>query len=87
MSQAACQWHATCEPLHQRGWGRSQWTNGQAQPGGRCSPEELGASTFALGSGAGARSARAKELVIGFIYVGAKDDYGYNQAHAEGAAS
>ncbi|HEX4366717.1 MAG TPA: BMP family ABC transporter substrate-binding protein, partial [Rhodopila sp.] len=28
----------------------------------------------------------AKELVVGFIYVGAKDDYGYNQAHAEAAA-
>lgn len=27
-----------------------------------------------------------KPLVLGFIYVGAKDDYGYNQAHAEGAA-
>ncbi len=26
-----------------------------------------------------------KELVVGFIYVGPKDDYGYNQAHAEGA--
>jgi basic membrane protein A len=25
-------------------------------------------------------------LSIGFIYVGPKDDYGYNQAHAEGAA-
>ncbi|PYE23086.1 nucleoside-binding protein [Rhizobium sp. PP-WC-2G-219] len=25
-------------------------------------------------------------LTIGFIYVGPKDDYGYNQAHAEGAA-
>ncbi|MUL36714.1 BMP family ABC transporter substrate-binding protein [Gloeocapsopsis dulcis] len=25
-------------------------------------------------------------LVVGFIYVGPKDDYGYNQAHAEGAA-
>jgi basic membrane lipoprotein Med (substrate-binding protein (PBP1-ABC) superfamily) len=23
---------------------------------------------------------------VGFIYVGAKDDYGYNQAHAEAAA-
>jgi simple sugar transport system substrate-binding protein len=30
--------------------------------------------------------AEAKELVVGFIYVGAKDDYGYNQAHAEAAA-
>jgi basic membrane protein A len=27
-----------------------------------------------------------KPLVVGFIYVGTKDDYGYNQAHAEGAA-
>ncbi|KKX33399.1 BMP family ABC transporter substrate-binding protein [Rhizobium sp. LC145] len=26
------------------------------------------------------------ELAVGFIYVGPKDDYGYNQAHAEGAA-
>lgn len=25
-------------------------------------------------------------LVMGFIYVGPKDDFGYNQAHAEGAA-
>jgi basic membrane protein A len=34
----------------------------------------------------GARHAFAKDLVVGFIYVGPKDDYGYNQAHAEGAA-
>jgi simple sugar transport system substrate-binding protein len=26
-------------------------------------------------------------LTIGFIYVGPKDDYGYNQAHAQGAAA
>lgn len=45
----------------------------------------LGAST-ALGS-AGASWAQAKAPVIGFIYVGPKDDYGYNQAHAEGAAA
>jgi basic membrane protein A len=31
---------------------------------------------------------RAQEgLTVGFIYVGPKDDYGYNQAHAEGAAA
>lgn len=30
--------------------------------------------------------ARAAELTVGFIYVGPKDDYGYNQSHAEGAA-
>jgi len=28
-----------------------------------------------------------KPLVVGFVYVGPKDDYGYNQAHAEGAAA
>ena len=27
----------------------------------------------------------AAPLTVGFIYVGPKDDYGYNQAHAEGA--
>jgi basic membrane protein A len=27
------------------------------------------------------------EVKFGFIYVGPKDDYGYNQAHAEGAAA
>jgi len=29
----------------------------------------------------------AAPLTVGFIYVGPKDDYGYNQAHAEGAAA
>lgn len=29
----------------------------------------------------------AAPLTVGFIYVGAKDDFGYNQAHAEGAAA
>ncbi|HTB79442.1 MAG TPA: BMP family ABC transporter substrate-binding protein [Opitutaceae bacterium] len=28
----------------------------------------------------------ADDITMGFIYVGPKDDYGYNQAHAEGAA-
>jgi simple sugar transport system substrate-binding protein len=28
-----------------------------------------------------------KALAIGFIYVGPKDDFGYNQAHAQGAAA
>ena len=27
----------------------------------------------------------ANKVVVGFIYVGPKDDFGYNQAHAEGA--
>ena len=29
----------------------------------------------------------AADATVGFIYVGPKDDYGYNQAHAEGAAA
>ena len=35
-----------------------------------------------MGSAAFAQEA----LTVGFIYVGPRDDYGYNQAHAEGAA-
>ena len=31
--------------------------------------------------------ASGEPVSIGFIYVGPKDDYGYNQAHAEGAAA
>src|SRR5215218_8908043 len=31
--------------------------------------------------------AEPKPSTVGFIYVGPKDDYGYNQAHAEGAAA
>jgi hypothetical protein len=36
-----------------------------------------------------ARPARARPapLTVGFIYVGPRDDFGYNQAHAEGAAA
>jgi simple sugar transport system substrate-binding protein len=33
------------------------------------------------------RPAFAAAATVGFIYVGPKDDYGYNQAHAEGAAA
>ncbi len=32
-----------------------------------------------------AASGATGEVVVGFIYVGPKDDFGYNQAHAEGA--
>lgn len=39
-----------------------------------CSPNESAASG-------------SNEITVGFIYVGPKDDYGYNQAHAEGAAA
>lgn len=51
-------------------------------------------STMAM-AGAGAAAASlpgraafaAGTLTVGFIYVGPKDDFGYNQAHAEGAAA
>ena len=33
------------------------------------------------------RPAFAADLVVGFMYVGPKDDYGYNQAHAEAATA
>lgn len=42
------------------------------------------ASVAALGLSGTANA--QKPLVVGFIYVGPRDDYGYNQAHAEAAA-
>jgi basic membrane protein A len=36
-------------------------------------------------SGAAAAASASDTLTVGFIYVGPKDDYGYNQAHAEAA--
>lgn len=41
----------------------------------------LGALSLSIGMMA---TATAKDITMGFIYVGAKDDYGYNQAHAAG---
>ena len=58
----------------------------------RSSNPGLSRRTMLTGLGLGATTglaitpAVAKELVVGFIYVGPKDDYGYNQAHAEAAA-
>src|SRR3981189_2258209 len=46
-----------------------------------------GSAALTLGSAFGARTALAAETTIGFIYVGSRDDYGYNQAHAQGAAA
>src|ERR1700722_12595854 len=45
-----------------------------------------GAAGLAAAGLSGHKAKAAKELVVGFIYVGPKDDYGYNQAHAEAAA-
>ncbi len=44
------------------------------------------AGTSALGVLPAASFADGK-LTVGFIYVGPRDDFGYNQAHAEGAAA
>ncbi|MEH2556384.1 basic membrane lipoprotein Med (substrate-binding protein (PBP1-ABC) superfamily) [Bradyrhizobium algeriense] len=56
---------------------------------GRISRRHLlqGGAALTLGSAFGAHSALAADTTIGFIYVGSRDDYGYNQAHAQGAAA
>ncbi len=56
---------------------------------GRISRRHLlqGSAALTLGTAFGARSAHAADTTIGFIYVGSRDDYGYNQAHAQGAAA
>ena len=41
----------------------------------------FGAAGASLGLG-GLRTARAADLVVGIVYVGARDDFGWNQAHA-----
>jgi simple sugar transport system substrate-binding protein len=47
-------------------------------------------SGFASVSGGNAESGSPAtandDLTVGFVYIGARDDYGYNQAHADGAA-
>src|ERR1700746_1876300 len=56
---------------------------------GRISRRHLlqGSAALTLGSALGVRSAAAADTTIGFIYVASRDDYGYNQAHAQGAAA
>jgi basic membrane protein A len=59
-----------------RQWDRRDWLKG--------------ASALAAGAtagGWGGALAQGKPVTVGFIYVGPRDDYGYNQAHAEGAAA
>src|SRR5947209_6708882 len=46
-----------------------------------------GGAALTFGAAFGARPALAADTTIGFIYVGSRDDYGYNQAHAQGAAA
>ena len=47
----------------------------------------LGAAATAAATALPGRGAQAASMTVGFIYVGSRDDYGYNQSHAEGAAA
>lgn len=51
-----------------------------------CTPNQTASNPGSSPTGASPVSDKTKPLVMGFIYVGPKDDYGYNQAHAEGKA-
>jgi len=56
---------------------------------GRISRRRLlqGGAALTASAVTGLRPALAAETTIGFVYVGSRDDYGYNQAHAQGAAA
>jgi simple sugar transport system substrate-binding protein len=41
----------------------------------------------AVTAGPARRAVAAPPITVGFVYVGPKSDYGYNQAHAQGAAA
>src|SRR6187401_3301884 len=79
-------------PPHRRGprnSGRSNRQREQHMEFGRISRRHLlqGGAALTLGTALGAGAARAAGTTIGFVYVGSRDDYGYNQAHAQGAAA
>jgi basic membrane protein A and related proteins len=46
-----------------------------------------GGAALTLSTALPLRAAFGKDTTVGFIYVGSRDDYGYNQAHAQGAAA
>src|ERR1700723_2120925 len=46
-----------------------------------------GSAVPSVSAALGARTAAAADTTIGFIYVGSRDDYGYNQAHAQAATA
>ena len=57
-------------------WNRRQWIH------------NMGAASAGLAATGWSGLALAqKSLSVGFIYVGPRDDYGYNQAHAEAVAA
>ncbi len=52
-----------------------------------CSKKEAAEATGEPSRATAVPAPDSGKLTVGFIYVGPKDDYGYNQAHAEGAAA
>jgi basic membrane protein A and related proteins len=42
----------------------------------------FGLAGVSLSMGAAGRAFAAKDLTVGVVYVGARDDFGWNQAHA-----
>jgi len=56
-------------------WNRRDWIMG------------MGAVDVGLSTGFTMGRANAADITIGFLYVGAHDDFAYNQSHAEAAAA
>ncbi len=52
-----------------------------------CSKSDTAAAPVASAPGVASAMPAQKAFTAGFIYVGPKGDYGYNQAHAQGAAA
>jgi basic membrane protein A len=50
-----------------------------------CDDKKSAAPEAPPAPGASAAAAKPKDITVGFVYVGPKDDFGYNQSHAEGA--
>src|SRR5258705_2154710 len=46
-----------------------------------------GSAALAVAGAFSTRQAFAKDTTVGFVYVGSRDDYGYNQAHAAGVSA
>ncbi len=59
----------------------------KGKKGLRPGPLIVGAWLSLLATLGSASAIASSPLTFGFIFVGPKDDYGYNQSHAEGAAS
>ncbi len=59
---------------------------GIAKYGTGCASTPTSSASPESGAIASSPAAGGDKTTLGFIYVGPKDDYGYNQAHAEGAA-